>query len=85
MDRKHLEGLGTLVHGALRMVKMGESAKISCSEKYPLPEVRAYVYAYAKHKKKWFKMKKDSVSNTLIAERVPIPKPVRKEAEPEVP
>lgn len=80
----HLEDLANHVHGTLRLLRMGDKGKISCGE-FTMDEVRNYTFAYAVHKKKWFNMVPDSVSNSLIVERAekPVRKPKEKEEEVE--
>jgi hypothetical protein len=86
-QRKKLDVLSKHVHSALRMLKIGDTGTISCGKKFPLAEVRPYVIAYAFHKRKWFELKHDVVSDTLQATRVKVPSflPVVEPDEPEEP
>lgn len=71
-ETQKLEKLGKHVDRAVRALKMGQSARISCN-KFTMDEVRNYLWGYAVHKKKWFTAQEDSVSNALIATRTEKP------------
>lgn len=81
-EKKHLQDLSKFIHDAVRMLKMGETASISCS-KYPAEDVRNYLMAYSFHKKKWFETKYDKTSKLLTAKRAPPPPWEREEEAPE--
>jgi hypothetical protein len=76
-EKERLTGLAKHAQTILRRLRMGEIGTISCSKLYPLDEVRSYVYGYAFHKNKWFDIKTDNVSNSLVVTRAPRPKPVK--------
>jgi hypothetical protein len=69
------------------MLKMGETGAIACSKEFPFEDVHEYVRAYSLHKRKWFKMRHDTVSNIVYAERAKPPpweKPIAIEEEEEL-
>jgi hypothetical protein len=72
-EKQKLISIAKHVHSVLRNLKMGEIGTIPCSKEYPTEEVRSYATAYAFHKRKWFKLKHDPVSNIIYAERAPPP------------
>jgi hypothetical protein len=76
-EKDRLTGLAQHAHDALRMLRMGEQATISCSRQYPMDEVRGYIYGYAFHKKKWFDIKTNKVANALVVTRTEKPKPIK--------
>jgi len=82
-EKQKLLDLALHVHRALRMLKMGESATISCGTKFPHEEVSQYVVAYAFHKKKWFSTKFDPTSEIIYATRSPPPPWEKEEIEEE--
>jgi hypothetical protein len=84
-ESQQLQSLANHVHNALRMVKMGETATISCGKQFQMEQVWWYVVAYGIHKGKWFKMRRDQVSGTIIAERSEPPKIEKQEKQEEVP
>jgi hypothetical protein len=67
-ETKELVAISALVHGALRKLKMGEKAYISC-DKHPVGDVANYLRAYAFHKEKWFDTTYDATSKVLTAVR----------------
>lgn len=73
ITKEQLTAIGHHVHQAVRMLKLGETATISCSSNYPTTEVRQYLMAYSFHKRKWFEVKHDATSNVLYATRVMMP------------
>jgi hypothetical protein len=86
-ELEKLELISKHVHNALRMLRVGETGIISCGKKFPVIEVRQYVTAYALHKRKWFDLKHDAISNALQATRVKMPSflPTTPPDEPEEP
>lgn len=86
-EKQHLNQISTIVHSALKTLKMGETGTVACSKQFSADELREYVTAYAFHKRKWFNIKHDAVSNVLFCERAPPPpwdKPKEEEDEEEV-
>lgn len=83
-DKQKLEALAKHVHEALRMLKMGDVGTISCGKQFKMDEVWWYVIAYGIHKEKWFKMRKDNVSEVIFAERAEPPKKDKEEPLEEV-
>ena len=73
-EKMKLKEMSAVVHDALRTLKIGDTGTITCTKAFALDEVREYITAYAFHKNKWFKVKADSVSNTLYCERTELPK-----------
>jgi len=71
-EKQRLLDLGMHVHKALRMLKMGESATITC-DKFTDEEISQYIVAYAFHKKKWFSAKFDPTNLSFAATRAPPP------------
>ena len=67
-EKEELKKISTLVHEALRGLKMDETGYIECA-KHPFEEVRNYLVAYAFHKHKWFDIKYDPNSKIITAVR----------------
>jgi len=82
-EKKHLEALYEHVHPKVRGLKMGEIGAISCTREFPINELRWYLFAYAGHKNKWFKVTHDAVSNVVYAKRVERPIAVKHERDDE--
>lgn len=86
-EKQKLIEMSTIVHGALKSLKMGDTGIITCSKKFSSDELREYVTAYAFHKNKWFNVKHDAVANVLFCERTtppPFEKPETEEDEEEM-
>jgi hypothetical protein len=81
--KQKLEALGNRVHDALRLLRLGDKNVIACKEDTS-EEIINYIYAYAIHKRKWFIIRYDKVSNVLHVERAEEPKPKYKENQEEV-
>jgi len=73
-EKKKLEALHNLVHNAVRMLKMDDRSTISCGPFTP-EEVRAYLWGYAFHKRKWFNSIYDPTSKVYYVQRTRPPKP----------
>ena len=71
-EKKRLLAVASLVHNALRKLKMEDRATIPLKD-FTFEEVRNYVWAYAMHKKKWFHLRHDKTANVIHAERGPPP------------
>jgi len=72
-DLEKLQALSKYVHDALRTLKIGDSATISCTKEFPAGEIKPYLIAYAFHKRKWFETKHDVVANVIYTKRVSVP------------
>jgi hypothetical protein len=73
-QKHHIIQMSTIVHTALKALKMGETGTVVCSKQFSADELREYITAYAFHKNKWFTIKHDAVSNVLFCERAPLPR-----------
>jgi hypothetical protein len=70
---EHLDGLSKHVHEVLKRLKMDETGSIPVTKEYPAEEIRLYATAYAMHKNKWFEIKHDKASNTMVCKRTEQP------------
>ena len=71
-EKQRLTQIALRVHGALRMLKMGQTGVISLSP-FKYEEVKNYIWAYAMHKRKWFTTRHDPNANVIIAQRAAPP------------
>ena len=72
-EKQKLQKISKHVHSVLRTLKMGETGTVGCSRDMNPEELREYIIAYAFHKRKWFEIKYDKVSNVLHAKRAAPP------------
>ena len=79
LAKKKLLALSQRVHDALRKLKMDEASTISCGDDTP-DDVKNYVWAYARHKGKWFDCTYDRTTKTFHVVRA-VPPPWKKPAD----
>jgi len=72
-EKQKLQNISKHVHSVLRTLKMGETGTVACSREMKPEELQLYMVAYAFHKRKWFEIKHDKVSNVLYAKRAAPP------------
>ena len=63
-EKDALQQVHKLVDAKLRVLKMDETAHISCG-KIGVEAVRSYVWAYALHKGKWFDTEYDATNKNF--------------------
>jgi len=73
MSDKHLDDLSKVVHEALKRLRIGDSATISCTKDFKGEEIMLYARAYAYHKMKWFETTFDKTANVVRAKRAEVP------------